>query len=83
MEYQHVLEGHLVKLPFHPDDVAVALGVLRVYMPADCSTSGAQSRIDDAFTRALLTLAEQGRRRYERDELDPQYRYEQARGAAK
>jgi hypothetical protein len=82
VEYQHVLEGHLVKLPFHPDDVAVALGVLRIYLPADGTTAAAQSRIDDAFTRALLTLHEQGRRRYERESLEPQYRYEQARGGA-
>ncbi len=80
MEYTHIVDGHAVKLPFHPDDVAVALGVLRIYLPADCSTSGAQNRIDDAFTRALLTLHEQGRRRYEREDLDAQYEYERHRG---
>ena len=81
--YTHTLGGFAVKLPFHPDDVLTALGVLRHYLPIDCSTAAAEARIDDAFTRALLTLHEQGRRRYERDELEPQYRYEQARGVAK
>ena len=81
--YRHMVGGFSVKLPYHPDDVAVALGVLRIYLPADCSTSGAQSRIDDAFVRALLTLHEQGRRRFEREDLDAQYHYEQARGGAR
>jgi hypothetical protein len=81
--YTHTVGGFAVKLPFHPDDVQIALGVLRIYLPADGTTAAAQSRIDDAFTRALLTLHEQGRRRFEREELDAQYRYEQARGVAK
>ena len=81
--YRHIVDGHAVSLPFHPDDVLTALSVLRIYLPADCSTQAAQSRIDDAFTRALLTLHEQGRRRFEREELEPQYRYEQARGGAR
>ena len=78
--YTHTVGGFAVKMPFHPDDVLTALGVLRHHLPIDCSTAAAEARIEEAFNRALLTLTAQGQRRFEREGLDAQYRYEQARG---
>ncbi len=68
-------------MTLHPDDMAVAFGVLCTYAPADTKSLSGYRQMEDAWSRAMMTLQAQIDRRRE-DDLNAQYRYERARGVA-